>query len=190
MPFCPVCKSEYRDGFKNCVDCGHELVDSIPSKPPKEEKREVYIDDEPAFLTSGSSTIECGTIEGCLKTACIPFLKKDRETGGYMTVYMGFSVFGSDYYVPSKLLSKAKATLDACFAPTVWGASTDNTIEVEDTQILERELCSDGTESKVETNDDRTFMSRRTVAIIIILLFLLPMVVALIINFIQMFHIF
>ena len=26
MPWCPKCKSEYRDGFIVCADCGSELV--------------------------------------------------------------------------------------------------------------------------------------------------------------------
>lgn len=28
MPWCPKCKSEYRDGFAVCADCGNELVSS------------------------------------------------------------------------------------------------------------------------------------------------------------------
>jgi|GEM_PF-3807539 len=29
MPFCPICKIEYRDGFTKCSNCGYELMDSI-----------------------------------------------------------------------------------------------------------------------------------------------------------------
>lgn len=29
MPFCPKCKTEYREGFKICADCKVELVDSL-----------------------------------------------------------------------------------------------------------------------------------------------------------------
>ncbi len=32
MPWCPKCKSEYRDGFKICTDCNIELVESLTSK--------------------------------------------------------------------------------------------------------------------------------------------------------------
>jgi len=28
--FCPECRSEYREGFETCSDCGVPLVDSLP----------------------------------------------------------------------------------------------------------------------------------------------------------------
>lgn len=33
MPFCPDCRSEYREGFRRCSDCGAELVRELPDKP-------------------------------------------------------------------------------------------------------------------------------------------------------------
>src|SRR4030042_2297982 len=36
MPYCPVCRAEYRDGFKVCVDCKVALVSELP--PPDETK--------------------------------------------------------------------------------------------------------------------------------------------------------
>lgn len=32
--FCPVCKSEYREGFTKCSDCGGELVDHLSEARP------------------------------------------------------------------------------------------------------------------------------------------------------------
>ena len=32
MAWCPKCKSEYRDGFTKCADCGCELVDEVTLK--------------------------------------------------------------------------------------------------------------------------------------------------------------
>lgn len=29
MPWCPVCKNEYKDGLQVCADCGADLVDSL-----------------------------------------------------------------------------------------------------------------------------------------------------------------
>jgi hypothetical protein len=33
MPFCPVCRLEYRPGFDECSDCGVGLVDELPAEP-------------------------------------------------------------------------------------------------------------------------------------------------------------
>ncbi|HDQ03958.1 MAG TPA: hypothetical protein ENN23_05220 [Deltaproteobacteria bacterium] len=44
--FCPKCKSEYREGFYKCADCGVDLVDYLPEEhmddPSDIEFVEVY----------------------------------------------------------------------------------------------------------------------------------------------------
>jgi hypothetical protein len=32
--FCPKCKSEYREGFYKCADCGADLIDQLPQEAP------------------------------------------------------------------------------------------------------------------------------------------------------------
>jgi hypothetical protein len=34
MRYCPKCRSEYQDWVKTCIDCGSELTDKLPAKPP------------------------------------------------------------------------------------------------------------------------------------------------------------
>jgi NMD protein affecting ribosome stability and mRNA decay len=34
--FCPVCRAEYREGFKACNDCQVALVDELPPEPKPE----------------------------------------------------------------------------------------------------------------------------------------------------------
>jgi len=34
MPFCPVCREEYREGFTVCADCGAGLEPELPPEPP------------------------------------------------------------------------------------------------------------------------------------------------------------
>ena len=35
---CPICKSEYRDGFNKCADCDVELVNEIPKLNEQESQ--------------------------------------------------------------------------------------------------------------------------------------------------------
>ncbi len=32
MPFCPSCRTEYRDGFTRCSECEVELVEALPAQ--------------------------------------------------------------------------------------------------------------------------------------------------------------
>jgi len=34
--FCPKCKSEYREGFSTCADCGVDLIKELPSEEEEE----------------------------------------------------------------------------------------------------------------------------------------------------------
>lgn len=129
MPFCPVCRTEYREGFTECSECGQKLVESLEPQPADEKKPQTYIDDKPALLISGKSDIDSGMIEGCLKSADIPFYKKDHETGGYMRVYMGYSVYGADFYVPSMLLERAKEVLDASLPPDFFSTDDESSVD-------------------------------------------------------------
>ena len=38
--FCPECRTEYREGFTACADCGMALVPELPPDPPKETPSE------------------------------------------------------------------------------------------------------------------------------------------------------
>ena len=70
MPWCPKCKTEYREGFAVCADCGSELVseepgDSSDERLQKESREEtwkpewdadVLTDEEPASAEDEEST--------------------------------------------------------------------------------------------------------------------------------------
>lgn len=36
MPFCPMCRSEYREGYTRCSDCDVDLVAALPVAAPDE----------------------------------------------------------------------------------------------------------------------------------------------------------
>lgn len=61
MPWCPKCKTEYRDGFKVCADCGSKLVDELSTEEAAEvlqDAKEDYvemIDEEDVALIRANS---------------------------------------------------------------------------------------------------------------------------------------
>lgn len=42
MPYCPACRSEYREGFDRCADCDEPLVAEMPPPPPSTGVTEIY----------------------------------------------------------------------------------------------------------------------------------------------------
>lgn len=109
MPWCPKCRIEYRQDFKTCSDCNIELVDEL--EQITESSSQDY--DKEAYLTTVSNSVEAEVIEALLKSNGIPVLKKFREAGGYLDIYMGATNLGIDLYVPSKLLEEAKNIIES-----------------------------------------------------------------------------
>ena len=99
MPWCPKCKTEYREGFTACADCGEPLVDVLPADETPEEQEQPDLM-EPVFLTTITNERELELFSQLLHTNQIPFFTRDLESGDYMRVYMGFSVYGQAIYVP------------------------------------------------------------------------------------------
>lgn len=62
MPWCPKCKSEYREGFSICADCGSELVDDEQFARLEKEEQERF--DEERRDACGSAAYETGIPEG------------------------------------------------------------------------------------------------------------------------------
>jgi hypothetical protein len=52
--FCPKCKSEYRDGFYKCTDCGADLV---AEQPPELMEEVSYVDLVEVYSTYQQSDI-------------------------------------------------------------------------------------------------------------------------------------
>ena len=40
MPWCPVCKNEYREGIKFCAECQVELVERLEEESGREDEAE------------------------------------------------------------------------------------------------------------------------------------------------------
>ena len=79
---------------------------------------------EPVKLTSAATRVEAEMIESMLEECQIPCFIKDLESGGYMNIYMGYSVFGSEIYVRGSDLEAAKALLSGQEQQTGWEMET------------------------------------------------------------------
>jgi len=60
-----------------------------------------------------SNEIEANIIESIFKSEDIPVLKRYREAGEYLMLYMGMTNMGIDIFVPADLEIKAKQILDS-----------------------------------------------------------------------------
>lgn len=160
MPWCPKCRAEYREGFTTCSDCGTDLADE--PGPPSELKKNGDIEyDREAYLTSVSNRIEAEMVEALLNSEGIPVLKKFRETGGFLDIYMGaINNFGVDLYVPSKLLENAKEIIASSRAK-----------DLQDSGAEDIQRDTGATEFSEFT---RKYKNKRTTNAWIVLLFLFP----------------
>lgn len=106
MLLCPNCKTEHEEGSLRCNNCG-----TILAIEAKEESKNKEVDNS-VFLKNVADEFEAGIIESKLEEAKIPVLRKYKEAGSYINIYMGKTVYGIDLYVPSKLFVEAKEIIE------------------------------------------------------------------------------
>ena len=70
-----------------------------------------FHDEGQAYLCTTYDPSELQMILGLLNSAEIPFLVKDRGAGGVSRIIMGFSLYGTDIFVPEAALEKATALI-------------------------------------------------------------------------------
>ena len=70
-------------------------------------------DDSVAYLTTTHDPVELGIIRSILDGEEIPYMIRERGGGALVKVVAGYSVFGSDVFVPKALEEKAKEVWNA-----------------------------------------------------------------------------
>ncbi len=65
------------------------------------------------LLETAYGDVEVALVCGILDDEQIPYLTKDRGSGGVVRVFMGNSLMGTDILVPEEKYEDAKAILDA-----------------------------------------------------------------------------
>ncbi len=71
--------------------------------------------DREVYLVSAANSIEAEVMEALLTSNQIPVLKKYKEAGAYLEIYMGLTNFGVDLYVPSEQIVRAKELINSNF---------------------------------------------------------------------------
>lgn len=76
MPYCPSCRSEYRQGFEECATCGVPLVAEIPQGPVETtpEGARLYIEARKQVLVTQSTLDPCREVRDYLLEAGVPAL--------------------------------------------------------------------------------------------------------------------
>ena len=64
-------------------------------------------DEDLALLTTAYDPTYLAIVKSILEDAKIPFLTKDRGSGAAVRVIMGYSMFGTDIFVPRELYETA-----------------------------------------------------------------------------------
>ncbi len=79
--FCPSCRTEYRDGFTKCSDCGVALVRSLPSDHPTEDSDATVDSEGRELLWGGRSSELYGAVRKALDAAGIQHTDVEKDFG-------------------------------------------------------------------------------------------------------------
>ncbi len=70
-------------------------------------------DENTAHLTTVHNPVELSIVQSILEGEGIPYVVRDRGSGNVVKVIAGYSMFGSDIFVPTAMEEQAKALLEA-----------------------------------------------------------------------------
>ncbi|GFN34457.1 putative signal transducing protein [Tepidimicrobium xylanilyticum] len=77
------------------------------------KKHDCYTCDiEMVLLKTVYNSVELNLIENLLNEHNIPFVFRDYGSGGYMRVFSGFSIYGTDILVEKSMFEKASVLID------------------------------------------------------------------------------
>ncbi|ADY56576.1 hypothetical protein Sgly_2287 [Syntrophobotulus glycolicus DSM 8271] len=114
MPWCPKCKTEYRDEFQICSDCGSDLVEeavkeeALPSEP-------IY--QEWLLLVNCADNYQTDILESFLQHEGLETLRKYPDIGDYTKIYTGMSLSGADLYVKKDQFIEAQEIVKDLMPP-------------------------------------------------------------------------
>ncbi len=178
MPWCPKCR-QFQEEDDLCSRCWVELVDRLEQvDEPKDEPGNQLKDEPEVLLINVGNETEANLIQSILKSHGIPSLRKYPGGGGYLKVYMGFSIQGIEIYVLESDYDKAKEIL-SCQLAHLEDESEFHNFEDE----YETNLDSYDAESGLNNSDNNDHATKRSnVARVLLYFILIPTVLGLLIT--------
>lgn len=107
-----------------------------------ERPHKIKEDQEVARLTTVYDVAMLGIVRGLLEEEHIPYLVHERGAGSITKLVAGFSMYGTDIYVPRTALETARDLI----------AGLEDAEAVE---LLPEDACMDGTEGGTETRKNQ-----------------------------------
>lgn len=118
MPWCPVCKQEYRPEFHSCTSCNVELVNAIPPDIVETEpQQQINMTEKWILLTEITTENEVTIIESFLQSHEIPVVKQLKGNGEMLKLYTGVTNDGIEIFVPASQEQRAKGLLERVATP-------------------------------------------------------------------------
>lgn len=154
--YCPRCKSEYVEGITECKECKVALVSDNNEKDVEDNTEITAI--KPIKLTSVANELEAKMLLSYLQSYGISCYKKDAKIGGYMNIYMGYSIFGEDIYVDEE---DYEIALDL-----IKGMENQNLEETNDEMEIQKDNESDS--GKIPFFKNKTLIARIILTLVII----------------------
>lgn len=105
MPFCPACRTEYREGIESCPECGAELVAELPPEPEP-----VWDPTEWVTIEELGDEVEARILEGFLLEHGLPVRVLSRHDHGFPATVGELSTV--EVQVPADDLERAIAVLE------------------------------------------------------------------------------
>ena len=129
--YCPKCKTEYREGFTTCSECGTHLVEKLS------DVEEGIIVRNWARLTDTKDELEFNLLTSVLESEGIPTQKQYNGAGEYLKVMWGFTNLGIEIKVPKELLDKSKKIISEYNSAKI--IDEDEPIEKNDNDVKDKE---------------------------------------------------
>ena len=159
MPWCPNCKTEYRDGFTTCADCGAQLVDNLADEPEMPDINGPIL---PVLLMHCPSTFDADATCALLRSFGIACFSQP-DSGGEK-IYTGVSLTGERIFVEHAQLAQAREIVRG------FRRGRGQIDRADEAALLAAQPDSESGSAKSDADEPRTKSIFRTVLLLLILM--------------------